>query len=64
MFNPSPSLLVKLGSLIVHYQEWTSAGAHELDRSAIDTLEADKDVIDWLDDMSKAAMLPVKRVPK
>lgn len=61
MLTPSPTLLVKLGSLIVHYQEWTSSGAHVVDRIAIDTLEAEPDVIEWIDAMNAAGMLPVKR---
>lgn len=59
--KPSVSLLVKLGSLIVHYDELRSPHGHEFDGNAIDTLEADPEVIDWRDQMTSMAFLPVKR---
>jgi len=59
--KPSVGLLVKLGSLIVHYQELNSRGGHEFDKSAIDTLENDPEVRSWLDHMTKVGFLPLKR---
>jgi hypothetical protein len=61
MLNPTPQLLIKVGSLVVHYQEWTSGSGHPHDKIAIDTLEQDPEVIDWFAQMTKAAFLPVKR---
>lgn len=58
---PTATLLVKLGSLIVHYEELTSPGGHPFDREAIDSLLADKDVIEWRAAMDELGMLPVKR---
>ena len=58
---PPITTLVKLGSLIVHYQEWFSITGHPNDRSAIETLENDPEVIAGLDLMTKAAFLPIKR---
>ncbi len=34
IFKPSPQLLVKLGSIIVHQQELSSSDGHYLDQSA------------------------------
>lgn len=58
--NPSPQVLSKLGSLIIHYQEWRHTN-HPLDLEAIKSLEDDLEVCDWLDEMEKLALLPVKR---
>ena len=59
--KPTPQLLIKLGSLITHYQEWTSKGGHQLDKSAIDAIEKDEDVIQWMKQMDDNAFLPKKR---
>jgi len=59
--KPPAATLVKLGSLVVHYEEWTSGEGHELDKSAIDSLRNEPDVIQWFEEMSKMSMLPVKR---
>lgn len=58
---PSVSTLVKIGSLLVHYQELASSDGHHFDKSAIDQLEADADVKEWLAAMTKKGLLPVKR---
>lgn len=61
-FQPSASLLVKLGSLVVHYEEMTSPkGRPDFDKPAIDTLRNDPEVVAWFAEMTKMAMLPVKR---
>lgn len=59
--KPNATLLVKLGSLIVHFEEWQSAKGHQFDRIAIETLQNDPDVQSWFAAMHKMAMLPVKR---
>lgn len=59
--KPSVSLLVKLGSLIVHFDETRSSKSHMFDTNAIETLLNDAEVKAWLDSMNKAAYLPVKR---
>jgi hypothetical protein len=73
IFKPSATLLIKLGSLIVHYQEfvteqvlsvYTDAKAkpsYEFDLAAIKTLENDPEVVEWLQQMDKQAFLPKKR---
>jgi len=62
ILNPTPQLLIKLGSLIVHYQELNSKDGHAFDKSAIETLENDAEVNQWLKEMDAMAFLPQKRV--
>lgn len=59
----SPSLLCKLGSIIVHAEEANSTDGHDFDAIALAGLLADVEVIEWLDAMQKRAFLPVKRKP-
>ncbi len=60
-FKPSASLLAKLGSLIVHYQEALSSKGHQYDHAAIATLETDPEVFEWLIRMDGMSMIPRKR---
>jgi hypothetical protein len=57
--KPSLSLLVKLGSAVVHIEEFLSPQGHEFDKHALDTLLHDPEVKTWLKQMG--AFLPVKR---
>jgi hypothetical protein len=59
--KPTAQLLIKLGSLIVHYQELNSTNGHSVDKSAIDTIEGDAEFKEWIDEMNKDSFLPVKR---
>jgi len=61
--TPSPSfaVLVKLGSLAVHVEEFLSPDGHAFDREAIVVLLDDPEVKEWLAEMDKAAFLPKKR---
>jgi hypothetical protein len=59
--TPSASLLVKLGSIIVHAEELASPHGHHFDRVALGQLLADPDVIAWREEMDSAALLPLKR---
>lgn len=59
--KPSISLLIKLGSVIVHQEELMSDKGHHFDRQALDTVRNDPEVIEWIEKMTKAAFLPVKR---
>jgi hypothetical protein len=61
VLKPSPQLLIKLGSIIVHYEEWTSKTGHELDKVAIDSLMSDDEVKEWMKEMNEMAFLPQKR---
>jgi hypothetical protein len=60
--KPSLPLLVKLGSIIVHADEFTTPGGHEFDLVAIKQLLADPEVEAWIKDMG--ALLPVMRQKK
>lgn len=57
---PPLTLLCALGSLVVHYQEYQEDG-HPLDLEAIHSLERSQEVSDWLNVMTQAGYLPVKR---
>jgi hypothetical protein len=59
--KPSPTLLIKLGSMGVHYEEMLSRKGHEFDKHALDTLTNDAEVREWFSSMDKMAFLPRKR---
>ncbi len=59
--KPSPALLCKLGSIVVHVEEANAPGGHTFDVVATQQLLADPEVQAWLDGMRKMAMVPVKR---
>lgn len=59
--QPSSSLLVKLGSIVVHAEELTSPDGHEFDVAALQGLYQDPEVKEWLEQMDKMALLPKKR---
>jgi len=58
---PSPSILCKLGSLVVHVEEYLSADGHDFDRQAILSGLQDAELREWCDQMAELALLPVKR---
>ena len=61
-FKPSPSLLIKLGSVIVHMEELHSKNGNvEFDLPALQTARNDPEVVEWFAAMNKMAFLPVKR---
>lgn len=55
------SLVVKLGSIVVHLEEARSSEGHHWDWSTIDSLLTDPEVRTFLDDKANAVFLPVKR---
>ena len=59
--NPTAALLSKLGSIIVHVEEFLSPEGHPLDQEAIKGLLADSGVREWLEQMHGLVLLPVKR---
>ena len=63
-FKPDIPTLCKLGSIVVHCQEFLSSDGHYVDKMALESLLKDKDVNEWLDKMNKLALLPVKRSEK
>lgn len=59
--TPTVNVLCKLGSLAVHVEEALSRKRHVLDIAAMQGLLADKELQEWLKQMAKLALLPVKR---
>lgn len=59
--QPSPALLSKLGSIIVHQLEAGAAGGHPFDITALEQLLKDEDVLEWMREMGALALLPVRR---
>lgn len=59
--KPSIRLLVKLGSIAVHVDEYLSPQGHEFDKEALRQLLADQEVSAWIAEMGRQAFLPVKR---
>lgn len=59
--KPSLALLVKLGSALVHAEEFMSPKGHPLDKTAFDDLMNNAEVKTWLSDLSAKGYLPVKR---
>lgn len=56
---PSLSLLSKLGSIIIHTDEFLSSKGHQFDKVALEQLIADAEVQQWLKAMGP--LVPVKR---
>jgi hypothetical protein len=64
VLNPPPSLLSKLGSIIVHCKEMHGVGGHAFDLIVVKkllTMLADAEVKEWLRAMDDAALFPIKR---
>ena len=61
VLNPPASLLVKIGSIIVHAEELMSPNGHEYDRIALQQLMRDVEVKTWLEAMDAGGFLPKKR---
>lgn len=59
--RPSLSLLCKLASLAVHADELLSSDGHKLDRLALIDCINDVEVRDWIAEMTKNALAPVRR---
>lgn len=61
MLHPSPALLCKLASIIVHADEYLSEDGHQFDLDALKSSLHDPEVTQWLDAMSAASLAPRKR---
>ncbi len=59
--TPEPSLLAKLGSIVVHVDEGLTNTGHAFDWEAAKTLIGDPEVTEWIEHMQRLAMIPVKR---
>ena len=60
IFEPSKTLLIKLGSIAVHSDEMITAG-HEFDVETIKSLLNDVEISESIREMDKLALLPKKR---
>jgi hypothetical protein len=58
---PSPALLAKLGSIVVHADEMAGPSGHAFDLMALQSVISDPEVQEWLNGMRRLAMLPEKR---
>ena len=59
--TPEPSLLAKIGSIVIHCDEFMSEESHPFDANALHTLVHDPEVVEWLQHMRTLAMIPEKR---
>lgn len=57
--RPSLTLLIKLGSIVVHADELTSKGGHPFDLSVLRALIDDPEVAEWI--KKGGVYLPLKR---
>lgn len=61
VLKPSAQLLMKIGSALVHAEEFLSPHGHPLDKNTFDRLMRDSDLQEWIKEMTDLALLPVKR---
>lgn len=61
ILHPTPALLCKLASIVVHSDELASPTGHDFDRVALESALNDPEVKDWLAAMTASGMAPVKR---
>ena len=59
--KPSMSLLSKVGSLILHAEEFMSYTGHFVDKTEFDRLMVDPEIKEWLQSMDELALVPKKR---
>lgn len=60
-FDLHTSLVAKLGSILVHIEEYLSPTGHAFDRHVLDSLMKDEEVQEWMEQLREMAMLPRKR---
>lgn len=61
VLKPDAGLLIKLGSALIHAEEFLSPHGHPFDKNTFDTLMRDPEIIEWIKEMDKLALLPKKR---
>ena len=59
--KPDVKLLSKLGSMVIHIEEAISAKGHPFDMVALKAIIESSEVKQWLQEMDKLALIPVKR---
>ena len=57
--KPSPALLAKIGSIVVHVQEFLGPNSHAFDWEGMRPLLDDPEVVEWIEAMG--VLLPKKR---
>ena len=55
------ALQAKIGSILVHFEEALSDGGHHFDLDTARGLLAQADIQEWLEELRKMALVPVKR---
>jgi hypothetical protein len=60
--NPSPQLLSKLGSIVVHADEYLGPDGHQFDLEAMRALLCDQEVNEWCIAMRSMALIPERRI--
>lgn len=60
-FVMQASLAAKIGSILVHVEEGTSADGHAFDWESARALLGQADVVEWIRALQKMALVPVKR---
>lgn len=58
---PAASLLVKVASILVHFDEFHGPYGHALDFFELTRLLEDPEVLDWLAEMTLRGLAPVQR---
>lgn len=61
VFDPGQEVLLKMGSALIHADEAMSENGVALDEVLFRYLLAEPDVEEWLKEMDKLSLLPVKR---
>lgn len=61
VLKPPAGVLVRLGSFVVHIEEYLSSSGHSYDLIAAKDCLNDPQVKEWFEGMAKMALLPVKR---
>ena len=61
IFEPSKTLLIKLGSIAVHTNEMLSDAGHHFDVEVLKALLNDSEITEWMAEVDKLALLPKKR---
>lgn len=61
IIQPALSLLVKLGSIAVHADEMLSPRGHDFDKQELLVRLRDPEVVAWLKEMDRLALVPKKR---
>jgi hypothetical protein len=61
VMKPDLDVLVALGSLAVHIEEFLAPGGHQFDKVAMEQCLNNPKVKAWLQGMDKLAFLPKKR---